>query len=150
MKKLIIIGVVLLALGGGGYFGYQHFMGPKSDKTAAEETEPEPLNLTYRYVEMPAMNVSVVRNGRVTSIYAALVVLEVKSPEDEQRIKDAMPKLQDAFLSYLFKLSSMTTTKVDLANLEFVKGRLRTIANMQFGGEVVNAVLIQSTFERQV
>lgn len=149
MKKFIVIGVLLLALGGGGYFGYQHFMGPKTNKTAAQETGPEPLNLTYRYIEMPPMNVSVVRHGRVTSIYAALVVLEVKSPEDEQRIKDAMPKLQDAFLSYLFKLSSMTT-KVDLANLEFVKGRLRTIANTQLGGDVVNAVLIQSTFERQV
>ena len=149
MKKFIVIGALLLALGGGGYFGYQKFLAPKDTQNAPKETGPEPLNLTYRYIEMPPMNVSVVRNGRVTSIYAALVVLEVKSPQDEQRIKDAMPKLQDAFLSYLFKLSSMTRS-VDLANLEFVKGRLRTIANAQLGHEVVNAVLIQSTFERQV
>jgi flagellar basal body-associated protein FliL len=149
MKKLIIIGVLLLALGGGGYFAYQHFMGGKDKQETAQEVGPDPLNLTYRYVEMPPMNVSVVRGGRVTRIYAALVVLEVKSPEDEQRIKDAMPKLQDAFLSYLFKLSGMTRT-VDLSNLTFIKGRLRTIANEQLGGDVVNAVLIQSSFERQV
>lgn len=149
MKKLVIIGVLLLALGGGGYFGYQQFMGDKKDKSAAKEISQEPLNLTYRYIEMPPMNVSVVRNGRVTSMYAALVVLEVKTPEDEARIKDMMPKLQDAFLSYLFKLSSMTS-KFDLANLEFVKERLRTIANTQLGDPAVNAVLIQSTFERQV
>jgi flagellar basal body-associated protein FliL len=149
MKKLIIIGVLLLALGGGGYFGYQKFMAKKDSKDAPTESAPAALATHYRYVEMPPMNVSVIRGGRVNSIYAAMVVLEVKSAADEKRIANAMPKLQDAFLSYLFKLGSMNLS-VDLANLAFVKDRLRKIANTTLGDDVVKAVLIQSTFERQV
>lgn len=148
MKKLVVIAVLLLGLGGGGYFGYQHFMGPKV-KTAAVEEAPEPLALSYHYVEMPPLNVSVIENGRVRRIYAALVVLEVKDPAHQGLIEGKMPVLQDAFLSYLFKVGSMSR-QVDLNNLEIIKRRLQTIANEQLGEPVVNAVLIQSTFERKV
>jgi flagellar basal body-associated protein FliL len=155
MKKLIIIVVLLGVLGGGGFFGYTHFMGKKEaavgekPKEVAEAEKPKPLPPVYKYVKIPAINVSVIRHGTVIRLYSAAITLEVGDEKAEQTIKDYLPQLSDAFFSYLHAVSSLPNLP-DISNARFVKERLKLVGTGIVGKGVIHDVLIQSTFDRRV
>ncbi len=158
MKKIIIILLGLGLLGGGGFFGYKYFtegltpkdvLAGKKPGGLKEEKAVKPKVISYKYVKIPAINVSVMRRGEVDKIFAVLIVLEVKGAKGETLVNDRMPLLRDAFYSYLHAASALP----DLPAIDeavFIKNHLKRVANQIVGDDRVHDVLIQSTFARKV
>jgi flagellar protein FliL len=101
-KKLILLVapiVALLGIGGGLWFtgvlprmlGMQH--------TAKQEEAAKPA--TPIYVDLPEL-IANLNSAPLRPSYVKLTArLEVLKPEDAERVKTALPRLQDLFLTYL-------------------------------------------------
>lgn len=155
MKIIILVIIGLVLLGGGGFFGYKFFtegLMPWEvfiDPEKAREEKAPTLALDIHYIEMEAINISIVRNRRVERIYSAFIVLEVDGEKNKAVVEAAMPKIRDAFLTYLHALGALSEV-VDISNTHITKYRLQAIANDVLQEDIVRAVLIQSAFDRRV
>jgi flagellar FliL protein len=101
-RRLIVIGapVALAGLGSGLWFSgiLPHLLGIQHKQEAAAEsaTPSQPI-----YVDLPEM-ISNLNSGTPRASYVKLTArLEVRKPEDAERVKAAMPRLQDLFLTYI-------------------------------------------------
>jgi flagellar FliL protein len=100
-RKLIVIGapIALAALGSGLWFSgiLPHLLGVQPKQAAAESAAPsQPI-----YVDLPEM-ISNLNNGTSRPSYVKMTArLEVRKQEDVERVKAAIPRLQDLFLTYI-------------------------------------------------
>lgn len=100
-RKLIMIAVpvVLILIGAGLWFSgvLPHLLGMnKHEDKAAEVAKAVPPS----YVDVPEMIANL--NGTHKPSYVKLAArVEVPKPEDVERVKAAMPRLQDIFQTYL-------------------------------------------------
>jgi flagellar protein FliL len=100
-KKIILLAipVVLILIGAGLWFSgvLPHLLGmDKHEDAAAETAKVVPAS----YVDVPEMIANL--NGTRKPSYVKLAVrIEVPKPEDVEKVKAAMPRLQDIFQTYL-------------------------------------------------
>lgn len=105
-KKLIIIGavalVVLIAGAAGAYFAFF----AKHEEAAAEGEAGEKAAGKAVYYTMPEFLVNLNSGGKQTSFLKMTVVLELESQFDVLPLEGDLPKLMDAFNTYLRELRS--------------------------------------------
>jgi flagellar protein FliL len=92
--------VVLAGVGGGLWFSgiVPRLLGMRpSEKTAAEKVKPA----TPIYVDLPEIIANLNSTPQRPSYVKLTARLEVLKPEDVERLKAAMPRLQDLFLTYI-------------------------------------------------
>jgi flagellar protein FliL len=100
-RKLIVLGapVALAVVGSGLWFSgvLPNLLGMKHDPPAAEAEAPShPI-----YVDLPEL-ITNLNNNTPRATYVKLTVrLEVRKQQDVERVKAAMPRLQDLFLTYV-------------------------------------------------
>jgi flagellar FliL protein len=97
---LMAVPVVLLLIGAGLWFSgiLPHLMGrDKAEKQSAEAAKPVPPT----YIEVPEMVANLNSNARRPSYVKLVVRIEVPKPEDVEKVKAAMPRLQDLMQTYL-------------------------------------------------
>jgi flagellar protein FliL len=100
-KKLMLIAapiLLLLIVGAGLWFTgiLPNLLGMKKDEHAQKDTKLGPPT----YVELPEMVANL--NGARKPAYIKVVVrIEVPKPEDVEKVKAAIPRLQDLFQTYL-------------------------------------------------
>jgi flagellar FliL protein len=97
---LMAVPVVLLLTGAGLWFSgiLPHLMGrDKPGRQAAEAAKPVPPT----YIEVPEMVANLNSNARRPSYVKLVVRIEVPKPEDVEKVKAAMPRLQDLMQTYL-------------------------------------------------
>jgi flagellar FliL protein len=100
--KLILMAapLVLMLTGAGLWFSgiLPHLLGTdKHEEHAAEAAKPVPPN----YIDIPEM-VANLNNGLHKPSYVKLVArIEVPKPEDVEKVKAALPRLQDMMQTYL-------------------------------------------------
>jgi flagellar FliL protein len=138
MMKLIIMGVgALVVLGGAGAGGYMMFAGKKKDeKVAAAPVKPA------AFFDMPdvLVNLSTVGSDR-TQYLRVKIVLELPDATVAEKIKPVMPRVMDAFQTYLRELRP-----IDLegsAGLYRLKDELTRRVNVAVAPNHVNAVLFK-------
>jgi len=136
--KLILMAVgglvVLGALGGGAYF----FLGKRSEAatTAAKETKP------VVFLDMPDVLVNLSASGSERTQYLKVkVVLELPDQAMEEQIKPVMPRLQDAFQTYLRELRPSDLD--GSAGLYRLKEELTRRVNAAIAPSRINAVLFK-------
>jgi len=100
-RRLILLAapVVLLGVGAGLWFGgiLPRLLGMHHTEATAESAKPAvPV-----YVDLPEMIANLNSNPQRPSYVKLTVRLEVTSKEDVERLKAAMPRLQDLFLTYI-------------------------------------------------
>ena len=107
-KKLLMIALPILLLGGGGagmwFSGLaDSLLGKDEAVEVAEEhaAEPEHGNIYY---ELPQMLVNLSTSGRRTSFLKIVVSLELTSEEDKAALEPALPRIIDNFQVYLREL----------------------------------------------
>jgi len=136
--KLIIIGVVgLLVLGGGGYGGYAFFFGGEShEKPKVAEVKPAV------FVDMPDVLVNLSNAGTDRTQYLKVkIVLEVPDAELVAKITPLMPRVMDAFQTYLRELRP---TDLDgSAGLYRLKEELTRRVNASVSPNHITAVLFK-------
>ncbi len=101
-RKLIIIAVpvVLLLLGGGLWFTgiLPHVLGmDKHEEHTEEAAKPVPPS----YVDLPEMVANLNSTNRKPSYVKLTARVEVPKPEDAEKVRSALPRLQDMMQTYL-------------------------------------------------
>jgi flagellar FliL protein len=100
-RRLIVLGapVALAGLGSGLWFTgiLPGLLGMQPKKVAAETTTPsQPI-----YIDLPELISNLNNNTTRPSFVKITARLEVRKQEDVDKVKAAMPRLQDLFLTYI-------------------------------------------------
>ncbi len=134
--KLIIIavaGLAVLGAGGGGYFFFfrQH----------GEEKQAAPVAKPATFVDLPDVLVNLANTGDRTQYLKIKVVLELPDQELVGKIQPLMPRVMDAFQTYLRELRP---TDLDgSAGLYRLKEELTRRVNVAVAPNHINAVLFK-------
>jgi flagellar protein FliL len=139
-RKLLIMivgGVVgLVALGGGGYF----FMGHHGDESTAEAAVPPPKAPIF--VDMPDVLVNLSSSGSERTQYLKVKIsLELPDERVQAQIQPVMPRLLDAFQTYLRELRPSDLD--GSAGLYRLKEELTRRVDAAIAPSKINAVLFK-------
>ena len=100
MKVMIIAAAGLLVLGGGGTAGYMFFF-KTSGHEQVSKTDAKPAT----FVDLPDVLVNLSNAGTDRTQYLKVkIVLELPTPEVMTAIQPQMPRVMDAFQTYLREL----------------------------------------------
>jgi len=136
-KMMIIIAAALIVLGGGGGGAYFYFF-----KGAGHKEEAKPITKPAIFVDLPdvLVNLSNAANER-TQYLKVKIVLELPTPEVVTEIQPLMPRVMDAFQTYLRELRP---TDLDgSAGLYRLKEELTRRVNAAVAPNRVTAVLFK-------
>jgi flagellar FliL protein len=138
-KKLILMAAAgLLVLGGGGGGGYFFFFAkkPQEEKPAAVAAKPP------AFLDMPEMlvNLSSTGNGRAHYLKAK-IVLEVSDQKIVEEIKPVLPRVLDAFQTYLREMRQSDLE--GSAGLYRLRDELTRRVNLAVAPSKINAVLFK-------
>jgi flagellar FliL protein len=134
-KMMIVVGAVVLALGGGGAGALFYF---KHHAKEQEKVEVKPAT----FVDLPEVLVNLSNTGSDRTQYLKVkVTLEVPDKEIVSQIKPLMPRVMDAFQTYLRELRP---TDLDgSAGLYRLKEELTRRVNVAVAPNKVTAVLFK-------
>lgn len=136
-KKVMIIAAAALLVVGGGGFGAMKFMGGKKH----EEPKKEVVK-PATFVDLPDVLVNLANSGGDRTQYLKVkVVLELPDAELVPKIQPLMPRVMDAFQTYLRELRP---TDLDgSAGLYRLKEELTRRVNVAVAPNKVTAVLFK-------
>ena len=139
MKKIIIIfAVLVLLLGGAGaaaYLGYIP-LGFGAESTVQADDAP-----TER-IEMDPFTMPVIRGGTLRGDVTLSISLKVRSGPDMFRVWRFQRQLRDAYIKDLHALMSLNLDEPDFLEGEFIRKRLRDIADKVIGRGFVRSVMV--------
>jgi flagellar FliL protein len=135
-KVMIIAAAGLLVVVGGGVGAYLFLRGSGHEKVAKMEAKPA------TFVEMPDVLVNLASTGSDRTQYLKVkIVLELPSANEVQQIQPLMPRVLDAFQTYLRELRP---TDLDgSAGLYRLKEELTRRVNVAVAPNRVTAVLFK-------
>ncbi len=137
MKIMIIAGAALLVLSGGGTWAYFFFFTPKDSSHVAVAAIKPAI-----FIDLPDVLVNLANAGSDRTQYLKVkVTLEVPDQALAQQIQPLMPRVMDAFQTYLRELRP---TDLDgSAGLYRLKEELTRRVNMAVAPGRINAVLFK-------
>jgi flagellar protein FliL len=135
MKVMIIAGAGLVVIAGGGFAGWK-FFGPKNDKPEVAAAKPA------TFVDLPEVLVNLSNAGSDRTQYLKVkVTLEIPDKDLVAQINPLMPRVMDAFQTYLRELRP---TDLDgSAGLYRLKEELTRRVNTAVAPNKVTAVLFK-------
>jgi flagellar FliL protein len=135
--KLIIIAVAgLLVLGGGGAAGYMMFAGKGQSEKPAVVVKPP------AFFDLPEVLVNLSNTGGERTQYLrAKIVLEIADQATVELIKPLLPRVLDAFQTYLREMR--TTDLEGSAGLYRLRDELTRRVNVAIAPSRINAVLFK-------
>ena len=145
MKMLVIIALLLVILAGGGVAFWQYGM-PMLQEVGDSE-DPPMLEHTLT-VRLNPMVIPMVREGQVTKHLTVNVQLQVAGLSAENQLRENLPKLRDAFLTELYSLMAMRYVQENRMQTEFIKGRLKLVADNLLGHDILHNIVIQGLERR--
>ncbi len=136
MKVMIIAAAGLLVIGGGGVAAYIFLGGSGHEKMAKTEAKPS------IFVDLPDVLVNLANTGGDRTQYLKVkIVLELPSANEVQQIQPLMPRVLDAFQTYLRELRA---TDLDgSAGLYRLKEELTRRVNAAVAPNRITAVLFK-------
>lgn len=137
-KKVMIMALagLLVVVGGGGFGGYKFFAKPKHDEPKKEAAKPA------TFVDLPDVLVNLASGGSDRTQYLKVkIVLELPDPLLVAQIQPLMPRVMDAFQTYLRELRP---TDLDgSAGLYRLKEELTRRVNVAVAPNKITAVLFK-------
>ncbi len=162
MKKIVLIAVALLLLGGGGFAAFTFLGGNAAEasvdpKQAANDSKEvkkaeskEEIDAKVAFVKMDPLTLPVVNKDGVVQIINISVTLEVEDAEKAKEIEKFAPRLKDAYIQDLYgSLSSSTAMANGVVEVNVVKKRLNAITQKVLGNDSVRDVLLQAVQQRK-
>ena len=134
-KMMIIAGAGVIALGGGGFGAYKFFFHHEA-KPAAAEVKPAV------FVDLPDVLVNLANSGSDRTQYLKVkITLEIPDKEAVPMIQPLMPRVMDAFQTYLRELRPSDLE--GSAGLYRLKEELTRRVNVAIAPSRINAVLFK-------
>lgn len=160
MKMLLLALGAVAILGGGGAGAYFYFKNPaeasvtgkeeaKDEKTVKHDKEGDGHGKKLIYVKMDPLNLPIVDETGISQIVSLVVSLEVGDTEHEKRIREIMPRIQDAYIQNMYGiLNQHAALKGGIVQVGMIKERLHQITEKVVGEGAVNEVLLQVVNQR--
>lgn len=143
-KKIIILGVIALVVLLGGGAGAYFVFGSKGEKKAEEgvpvDEHGNPIPQTVYYT-LEQFLVNLNTGGKQSSFLKATIVLEVQKQGDVALIEANLPRLMDAFNTYLRELRS--SDLAGSAGIQRLREELLLRANKALAPVKINDVLFK-------
>ena len=135
-KVMIMAAAGLLVVGGGGFGGYKFLGGPKHEEPKHEVAKPA------TFVDLPDVLVNLANGGGDRAQYLKVkIVLELPDPLLVGQLQPLMPRVMDAFQTYLRELRP---TDLDgSAGLYRLKEELTRRVNIAVAPNKITAVLFK-------
>jgi flagellar protein FliL len=138
-KKLIIMiagGLLVVVGGGGAYFFMSGSKHGHEEKVAQTPAKPLPA-----FYDLPELLVNLQAPGGRTSYLKARIVLEVEDAKLVEQIKPLMPRVMDAFQTYLREMRQSDLE--GSAGLYRMREELTRRVNIAVAPSKINAVLFK-------
>lgn len=146
-KKALIIGGILLFI-----VAITAFVGLGTVTEEAVEVVEMVTRRGYTpptFVGMGRYVIPVIRRDRVETQLSVAIALETVSEDETETVREAMPRLRDAFIADLHKAVLWQQRESgDVISLGPIKKRLKIICDSILGPGVVNEVLIGGALQR--
>lgn len=162
MKKIVLILVALLLIGGIGGGAYMYFGQPaeasveKGDVSAqakkeADEKEKAEADAKVAFVKIDPLTLPVVGKDGVVQIINISVTLEAKDAEIAKEIEKFAPRLKDAYIQEMYGTLSRKEgmDEVGVIEVNKIKSRLNKITTKVLGEDKVTDVLLQAVQQRK-
>ncbi len=148
MKKLVVILVAALVLGGGCYIGWMQYAAAGSSEgagggSASAGGGSAPGGDQALFIELEPLTAPFIRDGNFAHYVLLVVNLEVGNKRDIERVREMLPRLRDAFVTELHALAATRSPNQRLINVARVKARLIAGTHKVLGPGVVRDVLVQ-------
>ncbi|HNQ91943.1 MAG TPA: flagellar basal body-associated FliL family protein [Alphaproteobacteria bacterium] len=163
MKKIILILVALLLVGGVGGAAYMFFgksaeasvsPGDLSEQAKKEALDKEKAESDAKvaFVKMDPLTLPVVGEKGVVQIINISITLEAVDAEVAKEIEKFAPRLKDAYIQDMYgALSRKNAANADgVIEVNRVKDRLNKITAKVVGEDKVRSVLIQAVQQRPI
>jgi hypothetical protein len=147
MKKIIIIVVALVMLGGGFSALKALKMGPFAEEGEVVEEEAPPAE-PPRIIEFDPLYLPIFRGDKVAATIQIQFRLEVQVEENEARVIKLLPRLNDAFLRDLYVFVPNLLKKTDKIDPKVIMRRLHQVGARVIGKGVIAGVVVQSVASR--
>lgn len=147
MKKIIIIVVALVMLGGGFSALKALKMGPFAEEGEVVEEEAPPAE-PPRIIEFDPLYLPIFRGDKVAATIQIQFRLEVQGEENEARVIKLLPRLNDAFLRDLYVFVPNLLKKTDKIDPKVIMRRLHQVGARVIGKGVIAGVVVQSVASR--
>src|SRR5262245_16856397 len=139
IKLIAMVAAGLLVVAGGGTGAYLFFAGKKKHE---EEKAHAPVVKPVAFIEVPDVMVNLSNPGSDRTLYLKVkIVLEVPDQELVKQIQPFMPRVMDAFQTYLRELRPMDLE--GSAGLYRLKEELTRRVNVSIEPARINAVLFK-------
>ena len=139
MKKFIIIfAVLILLLGGAGAAAYLGYIPSDFGADSMAQADDAP---TER-IEMDPFTMPVIRGGALKGEVTLSISLKVRSGGDKLRVWRFQRELRHAYIIDLHALLSLKLDDAGFFESEFIRNRLRDIADKVIGPGFVRSVLV--------
>ncbi len=158
MKMIFLALGALIILGGGGAGAYFFFMQP-AEASATDEVKEEAHakkdkhdeTAHNEYVELDPLMLPIVDAGGISQTISLVIVLEVGSSEDADKVRNVEPRLKDAYIQDMYGvLNKHAALKNGVLQVGMLKSRLNKISTKVLGDDVVSDVLLQVVQQRGV
>ncbi|HET6197509.1 MAG TPA: flagellar basal body-associated FliL family protein [Acetobacteraceae bacterium] len=100
-RRLILLGAPVALVGTGAGLWFSGLLPGLLGMRHAEKTAETEAPLTPVYFDLPELIANLNSNPQRPSYVKLTVRLEVMKPQDVERLKATMPRLQDLFLTYI-------------------------------------------------
>lgn len=162
--KAIVLGVLALAvLGGGGFGAYSYFMKPaeaavppgdhavapaEEEHAAAESGEhKEPLPV----VELSPMIVPVIDREGISQVVSLIIAIEALDIIAADKVKYYEPKLKNAYIKEMYGiLNRHAALKGGVLQIADIKAHLNKVSEKILGEHVISNVMLQVVQQRPV
>ena len=163
MKKIILVVVGLVLLGGGGFAAFTFFGSKTAEasvdpKRAAKEKsegmsaeEKKLADSKVAFVKMDPLTLPVVNKNGVVQIVNISITLEVEDAEKAKEIEKFTPRLKDAYIQDMYGAlsSAKALTESGVVEVGTVKKRLNAVTQKVLGNDSVRDVLLQAVQQRK-
>lgn len=139
MKRILVPLILLLLLGGGGFAAWTYGK-PVFEAMQAEREKAASAPL---FVSMEPLIVPVIENDTVTEHLTVSISVEVAGLAGDAKLRNAFPRVVDAFTTELYGLMSLRFVREGGVELPLVKERLLLAAERELGPGVLTDVLIR-------
>ncbi|MEO3435531.1 hypothetical protein [Inquilinus sp. CAU 1745] len=147
MKKIVILGLAALLVGGAGFGGWM-FLANKSAEAAEIE---EPAATPPVYVEFDPIQLPIMGDDRIVELVNIALALEVPDTATADRVIAMAPKLTDAYIHALYGAINREEAMVGGAlDVTMLKRRLLQVSNEVMGAGQVSAALVQMLTQRRL
>lgn len=162
MKKIMIVVVALLFLGGGGVGAYLYFTKPAEAATAEGEAGDKATKVAqkekkdvdkskYVFVELDPLILPIIDEGGVTQTVSLVIAIEVADDKIAANVTGQAPRLKDAYIQDMYgALNKKSALKDGVIQVNMLKERLNKVSAQVLGDDVVQDVLLQVVQQRPV